>query len=186
MLPDPSARLEHAFRAVYAERMLGLPFVNTAIRVEALGFAPWKGYWFGVMVTPWAMNLLLAPRDPAAWRPLPPGEKRRYAFPAGSFDFVSAHTESIGEYLVCSLYSPVLEFTDHEIARQTARLAREALFDVANAEPPEPPMGAPIAEAASAPGRGPLAELETSLGTSISRRDLLHGRFSGDGDAPRR
>ena len=46
-------------------------------------FAPWKGYWLGVMLTPWFMNLMLAPRDPARWRPLPPGAKRRYAFPAG-------------------------------------------------------------------------------------------------------
>lgn len=186
-LPDPSARLENTFRAVYAERMLGLAFVNPAIRVEALAFAPWKGYWLGVMLTPWAMNLLLAPRDPGAWRQLPLGEKRRYTFPAGSFDFVSAHNEAIGEYLVCSLFSPVLEFTDHETARQTARLAREALFDVANAEPPESALGAPTPAASPATSTpGPLAEFEASLGTAISRRDLLHGRFSGEGDDPRR
>lgn len=185
-LPDPSARLETTFRAVYAERMLGLAFVNPAIRVEAIAFAPWKGYWLGVMLTPWAMNLLLAPRDPGAWRPLPLGEKRRYTFPAGSFDFVSAHTEAIGEYLLCSLFSPVLEFTDHETARQTAGLAREALFDVANAEPPESAMGAATPASQATPGPGPLAELEAGLGTAISRRDLLHGRFSGEGDDRRR
>lgn len=186
-LPDPSARLETTFRAVYAERMLGLAFVNPAIRVEALAFAPWKGYWLGVMLTPWAMNLLLAPRDPAAWRKLPVGEKRRYTFPAGSFDFVSAYTDTIGEYLVCSLYSPVLEFADHDTARQTAQLAREALFDAANAEPPERPVGGLTPEALrQRTTPGPLAELESSLGTAISRRDLLHGRMPGGSDGPRR
>ena len=187
VLPDPSVRLESTFRAVYAERMIGLAFVNPAIRVEALAFSPWKGYWLGVMLTPWAMNLLLAPREPAAWRTLPVGEKRRYTFPAGSFDFVSAHTDTIGEYLVCSLFSPVLEFADHETARQTAQLAREALFDAANAEPAEHPACNPTPEALSQPTtRSPLAELEASLGTSVSRRDLLHGRLSGGGDEPRR
>ncbi len=185
-LPDPSARLESTFRAVYAERMLGLAFVNTAIRVDAVAFAPWKGYWLGVMLTPWAMNLLLEPRDPGAWRPLPLGEKRRYTFPAGSFDFVSAHTEGIGEYLVCSLFSPVLEFADHETARQTAELAREALFDAANAEPPEQPVGVTTPAAEATHTAGPLAELEASLGKSISRRDLLHGRLLGGSDDPRR
>ena len=136
-LPDPSPRLEAAFRAVYAERMQGLAFVNAAVAVEAIGFAPWKHYWLGVMLTPWSMNLLLAPRETSAWRPLPPGEKRRYTFPAGAFDFISAREEAIGEYLICSLFSPVLEFADHATARQTALLAREALFDSANAEAAE-------------------------------------------------
>ena len=38
-LPDPSARLTDAFRAV-AQRMRGLAFVNPALDVEAVGFAP--------------------------------------------------------------------------------------------------------------------------------------------------
>ncbi len=187
-LPDPSACLESVFRTVFAERMRGLGFVNMAVRVEAIAFAPWKGYWLGVMLTPWSMNLMLMPRDAAAWRTLSPGEKRRYTFPAGSFDFISAHSEGIGEYLICSLFSPVLEFADHETARQTAQLAREALFDAANAELPEDPIGKLTPTAASQPAAtpGPLAELESSLGTSISRRDLLHGRIFGGGDDTRR
>jgi len=187
-LPDPSACLESVFRTVYADRMRGLAFVNAAVRVEAIAFEPWKGYWLGVMLTPWSMNLVLIPRDEAAWRTLPPGEKRRYTFPAGSFDFISAHSDGIGEYLICSLFSPVLEFADHETARQTAQLAREALFDAGNAESPEQLVGAttPAAPSQAAHAPGPLAELEASLGTTISRRDLLHGRIFGGGDDPRR
>ena len=184
-LPDPSPRLEAAFRTVYAERMRGLAFVNAAVGVEAIGFAPWRHYWLGVMLTPWSMNLLLAPRDAGAWRPLPPGEKRRYTFPAGTFDFIGACEDTIGEYLICSLFSPLLEFADHATARQTAMLALEALFDSANAEAPEPPVAnSPRAEAASdAPA--PLVQLEASLVTRISRRDLLHARLPGTGDEPR-
>ncbi|HEY1461362.1 MAG TPA: [NiFe]-hydrogenase assembly chaperone HybE [Casimicrobiaceae bacterium] len=187
-LRDPSPRLESVFSTVYAEHMRGLAFVNPAVRVEAIAFAPWKGYWLGVMLTPWSMNLVLMPRDPSAWRTLPPGEKRRYTFPAGSFDFISALSDGIGQYLVCSLFSPVLEFADHETARQTAQFAREALFDAANAEPPEQPVGAatPTEPSQVTHSPGPLAELEASLGTPISRRDLMHGRIFGDGDAPRR
>lgn len=175
-LPDPSTCLESVFGAVYAERMAGLAFVNPAVRVEAVAFAPWKGYWLGVMLTPWSMNLLLAPREGDAWRPLPPGEKLRFSFPAGSFDFISAHTDGIGEYLVCSLFSPLLEFADHETARQTAALARAALFDAANAEVPEEPIGGNLSPR-------PLAELQARLDTPVSRRDLLHGRLPGGGDA---
>lgn len=186
-LPDPSARLESAFSRIYAERMRGLPFVNRSVRVEAIAFAPWKHYWLGVMLTPWSMNLMLTPRDPALWRPLPHGEKRRYRFPAGCFDFISASDDEVGEFLVCSLFSPVLEFADHETARQTARLARNALFDAANAELPEQPAAEPdrVPAAADAAAPGPLAQLEASLATPVSRRDLLHGRFLPDGDDSR-
>ena len=41
LLPDPSARLAAVFQAV-AERMRGLDFVNPALEVEAVGFAPGK------------------------------------------------------------------------------------------------------------------------------------------------
>ncbi|HVN35847.1 MAG TPA: [NiFe]-hydrogenase assembly chaperone HybE [Casimicrobiaceae bacterium] len=188
-LPDPSPRLEAAFRAVHAERMQGLAFVNAAIGVEAIGFAPWRHYWLGVMLTPWSMNLLLAPRDASAWKPLPPGEKRRYAFPAGPFDFISAREGATGDYLICSLFSPVLEFADHATARQTALLAREALFDPANAEAPELPgteSSRPAPAAASRDAPVPLAPLEADLSVAVSRRDLLHGRMPGRGDERRR
>ena len=164
VLPDPSPRLEAEFRRVLAENMAGLPFVNPVIRVEAIAFAPWKHYWLGVMLTPWAMNLMLTPREMTRWRPLPAGEKRRYVFPAGRFDFISAQSPAIGAYLICSLYSPVLQFADHATARDTARYARAALFEAAEDE-------APAVEARPA--------------AAVSRRDLLHGRLRSHADEPR-
>ena len=131
-LPDPSARLTAAFRAA-AARMQGLDVVNPALAVEAVGFAPWNEHWLGVMLTPWFMNLTLLPRNPGGWRPLATGAKRRYAFPAGEYEFVGANDAMLGAYQVCSLFSPVHEFADQETARLVATLAREALFDAANA-----------------------------------------------------
>jgi len=187
LLPDPSARLEEAFRAVQKEKMGGLPFLNPVIRVEAIAFAPWKGYWLGVMLTPWSMNLVLTPREPGAWRRLPLGEKRRYTFPAGDFDFISAEADAIGDYMACSLFSPVLEFADHETARRTATLAREALLDGANAEAVAGKMGAagPQAYAAPVEASRVLTDLEARLAQRVSRRDLLHGRLAGSDDAAR-
>jgi [NiFe] hydrogenase assembly HybE family chaperone len=182
LLPDPSPSLETAFVRVHAEKMRGLAFVNSAISVEAVGFAPWKRYWLGVMLTPWAMNLLLAPREAERWRSLPAGEKRRYVFPAGKFDFISARDDAIGEFLTCSLYSPVLQFADHATARETARLARDALFDATHAEIEESPDTVRPGD----PGPvtpGPLAQLESHLKAPLSRRDLMHGQFRRDPDA---
>lgn len=177
LLPDPSPRLEAAFRTI-SRRMHGLSFVNPVIGVEAVGFAPWEATWLGVMVTPWFMNLMLLPRDPARWQPLPSGAKRAYVFPAGSFEYISAREASIGEYLSCSLFSPLLEFEDHASARMVASLARAALFDPANAEVPVAPEGN-LSLGSAGNERRPLARINEQLATPLSKRDFLRGSFVG-------
>ncbi|MEO8755292.1 MAG: [NiFe]-hydrogenase assembly chaperone HybE [Casimicrobiaceae bacterium] len=178
--PDPAARLVHAFRAA-ATRMTGLSFVNPALAVEAVGFAPWQGCWLGVLVTPWFMNLILVARDVAVWQSLPQGEKRCYRFPAGAYEFMGAHDELAGEYQLCSLFSPVLQFEDQATARLVAQLARDALFDLENAEKPETPL--PNLSPGPAPDptfAGPFAGLEAQLDAPQSKRDFLRGRWAGD------
>ncbi len=184
-LNDPSQRFVAAFRAA-AVRMQGLPICNPALDVDAIGFAPWNGQWLGVVLTPWFMNLVLAPGDPDAWTSLPPGEKRSCRFPAGDYEFIAARDPVAGEYAMCSLFSPVLEFDDQASAVLVARLAREALFDPENAEVAEMPVGnlSPPANGNDAQ-RGPLGRLEERLDTPMSKRDFLRGRASGAGDADR-
>jgi [NiFe] hydrogenase assembly HybE family chaperone len=180
LLPDPSPRLVAAFEAV-ATRMEGLAFVNPSLAVEAVGFAPWEGHWLGVLVTPWCMNLMLAPRDPKHWRRLAQGECRRYRFPAGDYDFIGAHDDAAGEYQMCSLFSPAQEFDDQPTARLVAQLARAALFDAGNAESREMPAGnlAPSPDSDAGHG-GPVAILATRLDAPMSKRDFLSGRLAAD------
>lgn len=172
MHASPAPALEAAYRRVQATRMAGLPFLNDRLAVEAVGFAPWKAHWLGVVVTPWFMNLVVAPRDAAQWRTLPAGEKRRFRFPAGEYDFVSAREDGVGEFFACSLFSPVGEFEDQATARFVAEHALAALLDPANDERAKPDGAPGAAEAGPAP--------------ALSRRDLLSGRFAPDGDEPRR
>jgi [NiFe] hydrogenase assembly HybE family chaperone len=174
---DPSARLTEAFRAV-AARMDGLPIVNPALAVEAVGFAPWQGHWLGVMLTPWFMNLVIAPGDESAWQPLPPGARRSHAFPAGAYEFIGARDEIAGEFQMCSLFSPVLQFDDHETARLVAQLARDALFDVDNAEHVAMPV-ADLSPRPAAGAPGPIANLGAALDAPQSKRDFLRGRWTG-------
>ena len=173
---DPSDALEATYRHVAETRMHGLPFVNPALAVEAVGFAPWEGRWLGAMVTPWFINLVLAPLEPAQWRSLGQGEKLRYSFPAGDYEFVGAIEPGVGEFQVCSLFSPVLEFEDQATARFVAEHARAALLDAANRE-------AGIVD-------GPRTEsgprVRKPPDGSMSRRDVLRGRFLPDIDADRR
>jgi [NiFe] hydrogenase assembly HybE family chaperone len=171
-LPDPSPRLNAAYRAI-ARRMDGLNFVNPAIEVEAVGFAPWEAHWLGVMVTPWCINLMLLPREPDGWTSLPQGKTLRYRFPAGDYDFISSRDDAVGEYQMCSLISPVLEIPDHATARQVAELARTALLDPANAPVPD----VPEASGDEAPGPGPIAQIKEQVTAPMSKREFLRGRF---------
>jgi [NiFe] hydrogenase assembly HybE family chaperone len=168
-LPDPSTRLNEAYRTI-AKRMDGLNFVNPAIEVEAVGFAPWEAHWLGVMVTPWFINLMLLPRETAAWTSVPQGETLRYHFPAGEYDFISSRDETVGEYQMCSLISPVFDIADHATAREVAELARSALLDPANAPVPEQPP-----DEDETPG--PIARMKEQALEPMSKREFLRGRF---------
>ncbi len=182
LLPDPSPRLNAAFREV-AKRMQGLGFVNPALEVEAVAFEPWQGHWLGVMVTPWFMNLVLLPRDRSQWQTLPVRAKRKLHFPAGNYEFIGADDPMIGEHQTCSLFSPMHDFEDHAAARLVARLAREALFDAANAEAPEYPQ--PDLSPAT-PAEAARAESPAAPAAPVSKRDFLRGRLSGSSHVDRR
>lgn len=155
----PSQRLEAAFRAIHAQRMQGLPFVNERLCVEAVGFRRWEGRWLGVLITPWFMNLVLLPDAPESWEPVPLRADARYEFPAGSFDFIGGHEPACGEFQSCSLFSPVFEFEQQEVARATAEAVLAALFDPAACEGARPP------------------EHNPSPAPVVSRRDVLRGRW---------
>jgi [NiFe] hydrogenase assembly HybE family chaperone len=132
--PSPAIALERVFRDIAARQMAGMPMLNPALSVEAVGFRPWGDHWLGALVTPWFMNLVLMPRVRARWQPIGERETRHWAFPAGVFEFIGARERSLGDYQACSLFSPMFEFAEHAVARDTAIAALEALFDPAHRE----------------------------------------------------
>lgn len=162
-----AACVQATFERVQQQRMAGLPFVNEQLRVELVGLRRWRGLWLGVLVTPWFMNLLLLPGEnepsggddtpAAAWPKLAAGETAPFAFPAGRFEFIAGREGELGEYLACSLFSPMFEFADHDTARQTAAACLHALFDDGG-EAKRPPA-------------------------PVSKRDFLRGRWQTDGAA---
>lgn len=144
MIGGPAAALEAVFGEIARTRMAGLPICNAALRVEALGFRRGPdGQWVGVLVTPWAINLLCLPADGAAWPAAAPGGRHDWRFPSGDYEFTVAEEASLGVYHLCSLFSPALEFESHEAARLTALAAIEALFAAPLAAPPAPASTAP-------------------------------------------
>lgn len=112
-------RLIGHYRMVAQTRMDGVPIVNPALSVDAIGFDFMLGEErLGILVTPWFMNAVLT-GGPSARA----GAKRRVRLPAGWFSFIAHHEEEIGGYWSCSLLSPMFDFADQETAMATAEAA---------------------------------------------------------------
>jgi len=133
---DPSSALVKVFAEIARTRMADVPICNQALQVEAVGFRRTDdGHWAGLMITPWAINLLCLPGNDQ-WPALSAGSKHVWRFPSGDYEFIVADEASLGRYHLCSLFSPALEFDSHEAARLTALASIHALFGDAMAEPP--------------------------------------------------
>ena len=150
------------FAGIAATRMAGLPMNNPELRVEAVGFRDWHGVWVGVLITPWAINLMLLPGAAGGVRALGPDEKQRWRFPSGEYEFMGGHDAELGAYQSCSLFSPAFEFAAHEDARAVAEATMNGL----------------MTEAATAV---PAASLVPADGAprerSVSRRGFLRGAW---------
>lgn len=185
------AKLEAAFREIHTAQMRGMPIVNDALAVKAVGFRRHGGRWLGALVTPWFLNLVLLPGDGDDWSALIPGAKELIEFPSGRYEFVHANRKGVGAYKACSLFSPMFEFASMLQATETASAALVSLFDPSIREdgaqtaeirrrreaelaPPEAVFAETVAEQASEPAAEPVRP---------SRRALL-GMGAGDaGDA---
>ena len=106
-----AARLEEVFRDIWRTRMQDMPVLNAELQVESVGLRPWRGHWLCALVTPWFINLMVLP-GAAPWRAVPERESVWHAFPSGRFEFIAGSEPGTGDYHACSLFSPVLEFTD--------------------------------------------------------------------------
>ncbi|PVV06317.1 MAG: hypothetical protein B6D77_16105 [gamma proteobacterium symbiont of Ctena orbiculata] len=120
--------LECQFRHIQQERMQGLPLLNPALHVEAVGFCKWNEYCLGVLITPWFMNLMLLPPEGDSWETMGVGDKQLHHMPSGPYEFILGEEEGIGRYQMCSLFSPVFEFADQATAVATAEAVMDALM----------------------------------------------------------
>lgn len=120
--------LEQTFNQILTTRMLGMPLLNPALAVRALGFGRVNRDWLGVLITPWCMNLLMLPTTDSDWITQPPGNKFEQAFPYGSFEFTVACEAQLGTYAQCSLFSPMFQFADQAAAVTAGLSALQALL----------------------------------------------------------
>lgn len=106
-MADPVGALAAAFRRIAATRMAGLPMNHPALAVDAAGFRPWQRKQVGVLILPWAINLVVLPETDEEFRPLRADERQCWRFPSGDYDFMGGSEIECGPYHFCSLLSPV-------------------------------------------------------------------------------
>jgi [NiFe] hydrogenase assembly HybE family chaperone len=120
--------LETVFNDILETRLRGVPVINPALSVQAVGFNPFNEDWLGVLITPWFMNLLLLPGQDSHWREQPSGSKFEQPFPYGTFEFTLAHEAQLGTYALCSLFSPMFQFDNQSAALGAAQSALQGLL----------------------------------------------------------
>lgn len=136
-----------AFYGAAERGMRDLPVFNSALRVAAIGFHARDDHAFGVMVTPWFMNLVRIPLQ-AAIRQLPHGSAVARALPAGTLEFTVGRLDGFGIIESCSLFSPMFGFADQQAAEQAAAAALAAVLDAEFTPPVEAPVEpAPVSAA---------------------------------------
>jgi [NiFe] hydrogenase assembly HybE family chaperone len=120
-------RLVDYYQAVFEERFRGLPIINPALRVEAVGFRGLAEHEFGALVTPWFINLVLLPGT-ARWDDRPQGGVCTIELPGGKVEFTVSHDEVMGTMLSAAMFGTVTEFPDQATAREVARETLRLLF----------------------------------------------------------
>ena len=133
---NPSSAVAAVFARIARERMHDVPICNRALSVEVVGLRAWQGLWVGVVITPWAMNLLVLPGGSDAFVPLRVGGEHIWDFPSGAYAFMGHHEPGLGDYHYCSLFSPMADFADQAAARAVACASLDELFAAPAAEPP--------------------------------------------------
>ncbi|QDF99372.1 hypothetical protein CJ010_23950 [Azoarcus sp. DD4] len=170
---DRVAALHDCFAAIAATRMAGLPLCNPALAVAVPAMQVWEGEWLGVLVTPWAISLVLLPGPGGRFREIGVGESQEWAFPSGTYEFLGNREEGLGAYQSCSLASPVFEFASQDEADAFARAALAALLEADAGRLAA--QGREDREAARLEGRPTPAPAPQPL----SRRAFLRGALFG-------
>lgn len=104
---DPSALIERVFQQVAENSMIDLPFNRPHLPVKACAFHLFEGQWFGALLTPWMLALMLLPGPEQHWDYRRADERLALTFPQGDIVFRPGEIAPELYYLSCSLMSPV-------------------------------------------------------------------------------
>ena len=115
--------------------MKGLPFVNERLSVEAIGFRELDDHLFGVLLSPWFMNMVVLPGNDE-WSGFSQGDRVTVTLPSDDYEFTVSRDEALpGEILSAVLFTTVADFPDQETAREVALDILTRLFEPREPDP---------------------------------------------------
>ena len=164
--------LEAHFNRILETHMAGMPVVNPELRVEAREFRHYENHTLCVMITPWFMSLFLFPDDPSLATEWKTGTTHQQTFPSGVYEFTAAQDEELGPYQSCALFSPMFDFSSHEMAQEAASASITALMDKTAAADEDQENARQIDQLWHEPTQPPEQSKNVEP-EKISRRDLF-------------
>jgi [NiFe] hydrogenase assembly HybE family chaperone len=148
---------------------------------------------------PLVYDMMLLPGEEENWDDMRETSSSKHTFPSGNYQFLVGYEPDIGKYQMCSLFSPMFEFTCNDAAVETAEIVIKELMNIENVEEAdidstqleaiwdgteEHPDKIAAREAAAkakaeAPPRKPFKE---RMNEPVSRRRLLRGALMLEDD----
>ena len=127
---NPQEYFQTQFTHVLFDRMQGLPIVNTRLTVEVLPFEAVlaldvtdprnkreRRLWLGIAMTPWSVQAVIVAQDDESAFDASAGTKLNIELAGGVFTFIVTDDSLLGKCAMCSLKSPVFEFSDQATLR---------------------------------------------------------------------
>lgn len=134
--PDnPENLIKQAFQLVaQTEDMVNLPFFHKGIEISAISFQLFEEQWLGMVLTPWMMSIFILPGPNQVWPKRKIGEKLGLQFPKGNALFFVGELEGLGQYLSCSVMSPLDRHTGQLVYE---KLAQDAIKELLGQKEPD-------------------------------------------------
>ncbi|MBD1577633.1 [NiFe]-hydrogenase assembly chaperone HybE [Vibrio sp. S11_S32] len=130
--------IEAVYQRIFAQQMQSLSFVSPHIEIEMVSLQPYQDHWMGGMITPWMLNLMIMPMDETQglWADLRVGEEIGLHLAGNDYRFYASEVAGIGQFLACSLMSPIAGLTEHSqavtLAKDVMRLVTSLATDEIN------------------------------------------------------
>lgn len=131
---NPAPLVKAAFEKIAEQEMKEMPFIHPGVKVEIHGFEVYEDQWVGVVLTPWMMSALILPGPDQEWPVRKVSHKLGLKFPRGDLTFVVGEIEGVGQYLTCSLMSPLDKSTNPVVLSQLAQNSLNELLTAPEAD----------------------------------------------------
>jgi [NiFe] hydrogenase assembly HybE family chaperone len=105
---NPKALVEQTYQAIMDNDMIDMPFCDKNVPIYAAPFVVYEDQWLGVLLTPWTLSILLFPGFEQHWPQRKIGDKLAIEINAQHYTFMVNEQPQLGQYLACSLMSPVV------------------------------------------------------------------------------